>query len=436
MVLKRNAQISSILLRLISAVLTFLNGIVLARILGPETYGQYVLILSWISLAYFAVTAGLPTLLLREISLSNPARDDAATRGVVLFALSVFGGLLLLCGLLFALVHRLPGVEIAVEDMPWITGVIVAFWGLSILFENATRGLGHTTVGQMAELVLRPGLGLVLFLGVVWLRGTGQVTETDAVLALLATTLATAGFSGVVLWHHVRAGWQRGAAQGALRPGAWRDWIRGTLHNSVTNILLAMTLQISFLMVGRLAGDAALGLYRVGYQLSIVAGIGLLAAKAVVGPQIGRSLRNHVDEPVSQVMRRAIGTCLLFSLPLCGVLLLWPAPVLDLLYGARYAGTDTVLTLQVLALGVIANSAFGPIDVALQVGRHDRMMMLAALVRIVLHLGLLVPLTRFFGIPGAAAAHALALVAWCVIMLLAWKRGRPGASGRDGSGST
>ena len=406
----KRALFSSTVMRVASAALAFLNGIVLARVLGPDTYGQYVLILSWISLAYFTSTAGLPTLLLRETSLSNAARDDALSKGVVIFALYIFGGLLVLCGLAYGVASALPGVDLAVEGQGGLAWAIVLFWGLSILFENATRGLGHTTMGQVAELILRPGLGLVLFLGVAMLHGAGLADENDALLALFAATLATAGFSAAVFWRIMRQRWQTTQAR-----FIWRDWLHGTLHNSVTNILLAMTLQVSFLVIGALAGEGDLGLYRAGYQLSIVAGIGLLAAKAVVGPQIGRSLRDPSTAPPAQVVRQAIATCLAFSLPLSAVLLIFPGTVMELVYGASYAGIET--TVRILALGVIANSFFGPIDVALQVARRDRLMMAAALARIVIHIGLLYLLTLPFGIAGAAAAHAIALVVWCGIML-------------------
>ncbi len=405
----KESLLSSAVMRVASAVLTFLNGVVLARVLGPEFYGQYVLIFSWISLGYFLSTAGLPVLVLREVSLNTVEGNHSLSKGVLIFSIAVFLGLLGICGLVYGLTQLVVGYEPVEGGMGWVAWAIVLLWGLSILFENATRGLGRTTIGQVAELLLRPGLGLLFLVILTLIHTVGDLTYEDAILALFAATLATAGFSGLTFWCFTRQRWS-GPAQ-----FSWLPWIHGGALNSATSILITTSFPISFLLIGHIAGAEELGIYRVAYQLSVAAGMGLLAAKAVIAPQVAKADKNGGRRATTGVYLNAIRLCMGFSIPVVLALMVFPDLIVETIFGETFLGGKQAV--RILALSVLINSAFGPIDILLQVGRKDSALIVAALIRTVCFLSLVALLTPAIGITGGAIAHTLSVSLWCVILL-------------------
>lgn len=411
----KQSLFSSSLMRITSAGLTFLGSIVLARVLGADYYGDYVLVLSWITLFFVVSTAGLPNLMLREISLSNAENRPDLTKGMLLSGLGTFVVLLALCGA-FYLLARSIGIGID-GGMGWMAWATVLLWGMALLLESATRGLGATTVGQVGELLLRPGGILIFMLVLRALMGAETVTSDTALIALFIATGLSAGFALVTFWR-VQGGMFEVAATYRSR-----DWLIGGLYNSSIAVLIKSSFPLSFLLLGYLAGTSEVGIYRVGYQLSMAASIGLLAAKAVIAPQIARSLTYGGQQEFRTVYVNAIKSCLLFSVPICVILLIAPEFILGTLFGPEYY--EAANATRILAFTVLVNSLFGPIDVILEVKRADRTLSLAAVLRVVLYLGLvalLVPYAGpFGGIAGVAIAQLVSTLAWFLVMLPALK---------------
>lgn len=410
----KSALFGSGVMRVASAALTFLGSIVLARALGPAFYGDYVLIFSMITLAYFLSTAGLPNLVLREISHYSASNRHDLTKGMLVSAIVMFIVLLGLCAGLSG-VAQLIGVEFgeAMGPLAWAT---VLLWGLAILLENATRGRGHTTIGQVGELLLRPGGIVVLLLIVQLMVGAGAVTVDMAVQVLFAATALSASFALVAF---IRVQGVALRVKAAYQPAAW---LRGGIYNSGVSVLIKSSFPLSFLMLGALASAEDLGIYRVAYQLAMAAGIGLLAAKAVMAPRFARSLTPDAQEDMGQVRWDAIKSCLIFSLPLCAILLTVPELILSFLFGSEF--TEAAAAARILALTIIINSLFGPIDVELQVRRADRSLLVAAVLRVALYLGLVAVLITPFGITGVALAQLLSTTLWCLVMLLSLRQSK------------
>ena len=411
--------VSSTLMRVVSALLTFFNGVVFARILGPEFYGHYVLILSWISLCYFVSTAGLPTLVLREVALSSARGQKGQVKGVLIFSFFSFLCLLAFCILAYWLSRAVFDVAMPIGNKGWVVWATVLLWGASILMESATRGLGYTSIGQVGELLLRPGGTMVVFLLLYVARESGDIDNHTALIALFSATALSAAFStAAFVWY------QRSVVHEAPQ-FEFRSWIRGGIYSSGATILIACSYPLSFLMVGNLLGSADLGVYRVAYQVSVAAGMGLLAAKVVIAPQAASALSNGSKTAITEVYRRSIAACLLFSVPATVALLLFPQTILSGVFGQEYIGGAN--STQILAVGVLINSLFGPIDVVLQIKRRDKVLFLAAVIRVAIFLSFVGLLTPRVGMVGTAVSQLMSTFIWCSIMLASFLR-KPGKS--------
>ncbi|WP_157938852.1 oligosaccharide flippase family protein, partial [Vibrio sp. 10N.261.52.A1] len=74
-------------LRISGQLCTIVSGIFFARLLGPEEYGKYSLILSIIAISVLPATAGLPELIIREISKYRVGNKCFKLNGILVWSL-------------------------------------------------------------------------------------------------------------------------------------------------------------------------------------------------------------------------------------------------------------------------------------------------------------------------------------------------------------
>lgn len=269
--------------------------------------------------------------------------------------------------------------------------------------------MGSTFVGQLGELALRPSLTILAILCIDKLDQSIYVDVQNGVLALLLAGFTVAIFCAGSFYIKV---YKKILVKASFEI---RSWIVGSIRNSVATLLITSSYPLSFLFIESYLGDAELGIFRVSYQLSIAAAIGLLAAKVVVAPKMAKSISFKKYGEMKYIFARSIITSVLFSAPIALLLILYPNEVIDLLFGTEYVKGAT--TLKIITVGILINSIFGPIDVYLQVAKRDRYLMWSAVTRALILVGLIMLLVPMLGIEGAAYAFSISTTIWCFVLL-------------------
>jgi PST family polysaccharide transporter len=167
----------------------------------------------------------------------------------------------------------------------------------------------------------------------------------------------------------------------------------------VTDIQFALWQNLDYLVVGRMLGDAALGVYTLAYRLPelLVQSIWRVVAGAAF-PFFSRL--QHDRELIRRGFLRTVRYTQLVTVPLCLGLIITAGPAVRILFGPQWH--DVIPVLQVLALfTLIASVAYNAGDVYKAIGRPDILAKLGGLDLIVLIPGLIL-----------AAPHGLVAVAW------------------------
>src|SRR6187200_1027068 len=186
-----------------NAGLTFLNGILLARLLGAESYGIYSTATSLMLLVSLPVILGFDRLVTRELSATAVRGDWAAARALVRRAFQSVMLTSILVALAVALVIWLKREEIGEEIAVVLIAALalVPFQSFSVLRRAVGLGLHQIVTAQVPEAVIRPGV-FAIFLAVA-LIAIGTLSALAAMLLSLAALLISTTLGVLVLWRRV-----------------------------------------------------------------------------------------------------------------------------------------------------------------------------------------------------------------------------------------
>jgi O-antigen/teichoic acid export membrane protein len=369
----------------------------LARLLGPVEFGAYSYALSWLSLLAGLATAGFTHASVREVAQALALAKYADTRSHIRTAylttlavsLLVVATTLVASGILFA-----EGAGMARAAS--IGAALTPLLAIMLVAQAVLRGQGHSVRAQAAELLVLPGLMLLMTVCLVLAGPTWRTA--DRALCLYGACLLGALVLGVAL--------QRRALPAELRTGGARfdkKWIVAALPFVLVLASSTVSTQFDVLTVGEVLGARETGVYAFAARLSMLPAIVLTVVATPLSPAIAALFARREGA----ALQRLVGMAALggaFGSTLVGVAVIVGAPWLMRSIDPTFeAGRGALL---ILCLGRVGEAWFGPGGTVLAMTRHAWPAGVAvaagALASIALNLLLVGP----YGIEGAAYATA------------------------------
>lgn len=314
---------------LVRAATQLLVQIALARLLGPDAFGLIAFTLLVVSVGGIVVEMGLGAALVQKRDASNVDVQIVFTRVMmvgILATLAAYGSASHLATFFgdprIATVMRWMSLVFAMQAL--------SVTSLSLLRrELAFKSIQGVQIGSYVVGFLAVGLGLALLGAGVW--------------SLVAAWIAQSGLAAASYYALTRHSVRLRLAGGD--PAMSRFGLRVVC----TNIANWVTENIDNLLVGKMFGSAALGVYSVSYNLVRVPTNHLVVTmQTVLFPASARAQDNLSG------LRRAYLTVLsavsLFALPVFLGIAVSAGTVIDALFGSAWSGANAVLT--PLAIGM------------------------------------------------------------------------------------
>jgi O-antigen/teichoic acid export membrane protein len=259
-------------------------------------------------------------------------------------------------------------------------------------------------------------------------RAGGLVLSGAAIAAgrgLIAVAAAQAAGALIMFGLAARAAGRRalGPVAGAARR-LWRELLAGGLPFALTGICVLIYFRIDAVMLEHMKGERSVGIYGAATNLLFSAMLISQALVTSVFPVIARadSLR---DPATRDVLRRALTLSLAASLPLALGTAAVAAPLMRTLYGERYAGGATALSLLMATLPLLfATNLFGH---CLGARGRQRAVLAVAAANAVLNVGLNLWLIPRWDYDGAALATLVTEALGLSLFLLFLRRDLGGA---------
>ncbi|MGZ4503669.1 MAG: lipopolysaccharide biosynthesis protein [Nocardioidaceae bacterium] len=338
--------------RLLAILGLSLATILVARLGGPAAVGSYALMRMLPGLVGVLAVAGLPGA--QAYFLSGPRRTAPRLWPTLMAILAVGSALGTAAWLLGATVLQST-------FFPRDSVLVVAAGGLTVatqLFltvgKTALQGLedrrGGDVVIAAEEIAFLPCYAVPLLLG--W-HGTAAV-----VVALALADLTV----GVYAWHRVsrRAGWRRwglaGDGHGWLgRPDRKlaREVVAYGLRGQLGGVITLLNLRLDFAILGAMAGPAVLGTYAVASKYAEILRLPGTALTWVCYPRLAGVSHDEAARRAWRMLRPALLGVAAAAVPMA----LLTAPVIGLLYGARFSAADGPA--RVLLLGMLVGGGAG-----------------------------------------------------------------------------
>ncbi|MDA3876550.1 MAG: flippase [Halothiobacillus sp.] len=396
----------------LNRVLVLALGIMLARGLGAEGYGTYAYAFAIMNLLMVAAVAGVPTLLLREVAAAHGQQRWGLLRGALIRS----GQLVLLASVsvsligllvLWVMADRLGAAQLYTTLLMLL---VLPLEALAKTIASTMLGLHRVVVGQAVGMLLRPLLVLV-GVGSIFLLDPAFLQPQYAMAAQLAA-------AGVVL---LVGGWMLSRylpAASRTEPAEYqsRKWLKSALPFTLIGGAGIINNQADIIMLGWFGSAADVGIYRVAVQGATLVVFGLQAANSVIAPHFARLYAQGDMDKLQRLVTASARVALLVALPFALAFVFAGDTIVARVFGAEFAASH--LPLAILALGQLANAAFGSVGFLLTMTGNEshtaRVLWQTALLNVVLN-GLLIPL---YGMAGAAVASAISLLIWNALLFV------------------
>lgn len=400
-------------LKIIDAAAALLISLALARLLGAEDFGRYSVIIAWVSLLTVPALLGMENLTVRHVAGYAASGDTPHLRGVIGFVVSVVGAVSVTVAALAAAIGIAVGLP-GIATVTFALGMaIIPLAALTRVLQAATRGLHHIVAGFIPELVVTPGL-LLLLIALGWL---GFVRPLDATWAIGVTVAATAVGAATAAFVLVRRLPRALAGVKARTEG--RAWIATAMPLLLIGGMQMVIRQADIVLLGLIRGPREAGIYAVATRGSQLVSFLLYAVNAALAPNISRLHVAGRRDELQRIVTRSARVVLAVAGPVAAALIVFGSTFLSV-FGEEFRVGSTALA--ILTLGQLFNAATGSVGNLLTMTGHERDAAAGFGLSGIANIGLNLALIPSLGIVGAALANAGSLMIWNILLVVAVRR--------------
>ncbi|WP_457651199.1 flippase [Rhodocaloribacter sp.] len=410
-----------------------LSQALLARFLGPESFGLYAIGWTLLNMVGLVAVLGLDSGVI-YYGARYWRTDTARFKGTLLQSL----GLALASGLCIGgvLILLAPWLAEDVFQKPALTGVFRWFAPAFMFLPGmrvaaaATRISKRMLPGVVSEDVTPFVTNLLLIVVFYWMGWQLMGAVTAAVISF--------GMGLLVGVFYVHKLYPQVFSQRTKAHFRVKVLLAFSLPTLLANAFTFISVRIDRLLVGGLRSAAETGLYQTATQSAILFGIVVGSFSTIFMPMIADLYGKREIDRLGELFKISTKWGLYVSLPLFLIMVVAPEDVLNVLFGRAYEAAAP--TLRILALGQLVNAATGAVGPLMIMTGHPRQWFYISSVMLVVNVVLNLLLVPTFGIAGAAIANVCALgglfisgLLWIRVSLNIWPYDRRYGKGLVGA---
>lgn len=376
----------------------FLSQSLMARFMGPDTFGSYSYFMTWITVAALLAKAGHEWVLLKAVPAKLRLHKIGEIRflvGRAITAVCTRASLAAAILLTFALlIGRTRGLDAQVMTAGAFLVVILA---LAEIRRSLALAYGAIWLAETPENIVK-SVALVLVAAIAALMNS--ITPSVMLWANLAATLLTSAGAAIIF---VR--WKEreiiSVTSVPIETGSHDDLMRSMWITNFLNIILK---NADILIIGMITDFASTGIYVAASRVAALAAAPVMVLDRVVAPPIAEAMEmgDYVRVRSSSWEYSILSTAASVTLVL--FMCVWGDNFISTLFGNQYSGA--LLVTWVLLIGHVANALTGPTGVLLSMSGFHRILVVTAMIGAVLYIALLYVLAPKYLALGAAGAFA------------------------------
>ena len=390
--------------------------ILLARLMSPENFGLYAIILSFVLLLALPFAGGIPVFMIRHISSAMAKNEYSPVKGLIFISfLWVVGGTILISAITF---FSLPLFVESTNTHTYRLGLTLCILSPFILWSGSIlRGLKRVVIGRVAEFVVQPLFlfGLILF---IYLSSKTELTTNDVLNYHILSLFFAAIVSIILIFIYIPRNIYAIPATYEIK-----KWALSAIPLIFSIGLIVVNANIDILMVGALAGEEEAGQYRVATRLAGFIPFFLFAANNAVGPLISKLHTQKQNVELQKLLTFIARITFIGCMPLLILLIIWPDFILSVLFGDGFAVAATALI--ILSLANFFSVAMGQVGQVMALTGHEKYTAYAVFASVIVNITLNTLLIPEHGINGAAIATGTSILIWNRLLAY-WTREKTG----------
>lgn len=396
-------------IQLISRGLSVITGIILARVLGPEEFGRYGLIMSIVAMAAIPTIAGMPQLMIREVANAQLDKRWSELKGLLrwssLYVTTL--SIIVIFGLSVAIYFE--WIKPSIGQYLWFGLAIIPLRGLLAKQNAVLNGFRFPVLAQLPQGIIASVFVILassgLFLINVELNAT-VILSIQVVGSLVALLFC----SYLIL---IKSPSQLSNTNRIYKVKYWHSSL---LPFTLLIIVGTLNTELASVMLGFLGSEEAVGYFKVAMQGVTLLLIGLAAINTVTAPNIARLYKQGDMNGVQQLLTKSVRLSVLTALPFTLLLVFFGDWIVVLLFGQEYLPAANLLT--ILCLGQIVNVLMGSVGLVLQMTGNEKRALKVLLIIFLVTIGLLALLIPLYQAKGAAIAVSLSIALWNILLAM------------------
>ncbi len=395
------------------AVLQYGYNVWLARYFGAEATGNFVFVLSIVSIATIIGQLGSQELLLRYVGAYRGSDESKYIRSVIQFGLLM--GLVGTC--VATLVLQILAEPIAnwadketTADTLRLLAWICPTMGLTNLAAATLQGAKRLDLSTFVKELGRP-LAIVLALT------TAMVASAtfDAFLEWITWFfLLLSGVGAWIVWQEFTDDFKASQLV-KLQDTPFREWAKFGLSVVLLDVFRATSGWMDTVILGFVVSATDVALYFAAIRTSLLITISLGAFNAILAPMVASSWHKGDIKGLESAFRIATKWTWLLVLPISAATLLIRQDLM-LLFGEEFAAAGTILL--VVLLGRMVNGLTGGVGRLLMMTGHERTELINSMVSIFTVVVGTIWAANEYGIIGAAAVNASVIITINLVKLI------------------
>lgn len=402
-----NKSSVTVILRVLSAVLSFVMAVLLARSLGVAGSGIYFLCLSLVTALVVLCKLGTDTAMLQLVSVWADRNLWGAinTKLRMVVSLVAFVSVLVTC-LIFVLADQISASILQKPELSETLRIVspaIVFLAVAAILSESLRGVGRIAGALIVSNLVIP-ISVILSLLPKYL---GNALPYSPAYGYLLGSLGSM-ILGLLFWRS-KVAVSRDSGQAASHPDFQKDCLNLWLLSLVTWGLIP---HAPMLIMGVFSSSEELGVYGAVQRVSMVLSFFLSATNFALAPILGRLYSRGEIKKIRVLNKKAALMVTTLGFPVFVIMIIKGSWVLGFFGDAFETGSGA---LALVTLGYLVSSAIGPAGLTLVVTGNADALRKSALIA-----GGTVLLVSLFLIPregalGAAAATASAITVMNVL---------------------
>jgi O-antigen/teichoic acid export membrane protein len=400
------------LIKIASAALSFAFNVVIARLLGAQGMGVYVLALTIATILSVMTRVGLDNTVLRLTASNLVGNNWARVKGVYEQSRWIVIGVSLAVSLVIVLASSWIAQSVFKEPqlaltLRWMSLAILPM-ALYVLYAQLLKGLKRTGEAVIIQSLVVQVLALPLLYLLI-----PRWKEVGAAVAYVIAAYLT----WLVAW------WLWRRATPLLRTVNTQKDTKELLESSIplfwSTTFQQVTLWSSTLMLGAFVASDQVGIFGAANRTTLLVSLVLIAVNSISAPKFAALYKEGKLPQLERMTKNSAKLMTLMTLPFAVIFVLFSSNIMKL-FGEQFISGAPLLI--ILTIGQYINVASGSVGFVLMMTGHERLMRnnmaFCACLNIVLNL-ILIPL---YGTLGAAITSAIVLISQNVIAAVMIRR--------------